>query len=91
MTKTEFIAAVAKRSGLTVVEAERIVGNTFDEIAKAIAAGSTVNIHGFGTFGVRSIPGKRGKCPKTGEPYWRPGRRAPHFRSGQALDALLDA
>lgn len=91
MTKADFIAAVAHRSGLPEAEAERIVDNTFDEIAKAIAAGRTVNITGFGTFGVRSIAGKRGKCPRTGESFWRPGRRAPHFRAGQALDALLDA
>ncbi len=91
LKRPDFIEAVARRAGLPGEDAERVLDAAVDEIARAMAAGATVHIAGFGTFGVRTVAGKRGRCPASGEPLWRPSRRAPHFRPVQALDALLDA
>lgn len=91
VTRPDFVQAVARRAGLSPEEADRVLGVAFDEITRSMAAGDTVHVAGFGTFGVRTIAGKHGRCPKTGDAFWRPSRRAPHFRPVQALDALLDS
>lgn len=57
MTRDEFIRTVAKRSGMTIRQAEKAVDAVFTCAADALAAGETIKIHGFGTFGFREWKG----------------------------------
>lgn len=58
MTRDEFIRTVAKRSGMTIRQTEKAVDAVFTCAADALAAGETIKIHGFGTFGFHEFKGR---------------------------------
>ena len=54
MNKSELIATVANRSGVSKKDAERVVNATIDAITASLAKGDKVLITGFGTFEVKN-------------------------------------
>ena len=50
MNKTELIAVIAEKAGLTKKDAEKVLNTTFEAIADAMAQGDKVQIAGFGSF-----------------------------------------
>ena len=48
MNKTELIAEVAKKCGMSKKDAEKAVTTTFDTIAEALSQGDKVQLVGFG-------------------------------------------
>lgn len=82
MTRTELIAAVAERTGLTKIKAAHYVEATLDVIRETVAQGESVVLTGFGTFERRQRParefhnpatGRRDVVPATYVPKWKPG------------------
>ena len=53
MNKTELVAVVAEKSGLTKKDAERVVSATFETITAELVKGEKVQISGFGIFEVK--------------------------------------
>ena len=53
MNRTEWIAAVARRTGLTKKEAERVLTAALDVIGDTLAQGEPVRLTGFGQFETR--------------------------------------
>ena len=53
MNRTEWIAAVARRTGLTKKEAERVLTAALDVIGDTLAQGESVRLTGFGQFETR--------------------------------------
>lgn len=85
MNKTELIAAVAERTGVTKKDAERVVSATFDTIAAQLAAGEKVQVTGFGIFEVKEREARVGRNPLTGEAIQIAASRTPAFKPGKAL------
>ena len=85
MNKTELIAAVAERTGLTKKDAERAVAATFDTIAAQLAAGEKIQVTGFGTFEVKEREARVGRNPLTGESIQIAASRTPVFKAGKGL------
>ena len=85
MNKTELIAAVAERTGVTKKDAERVVSATFDTIAAQLAAGEKVQVTGFGIFEVKEREARVGRNPLTGESIQIAASRTPAFKPGKAL------
>lgn len=85
MNKTELIAVVAERTGVTKKEAERVVSATFDTIAAQLAAGEKVQVTGFGIFEVKEREARVGRNPLTGEAIQIAASRTPAFKPGKAL------
>ena len=56
-----------------------------EAIAERLAAGETVMISGFGSFGGRDKRSRVGRYPRTGEPAPVPARRIVTFRPSQVL------
>ena len=52
MNKTELIAEVAKKCGMSKKDAEKAVTTTFDTIADALSQGDKVQLVGFGGFAI---------------------------------------
>lgn len=50
MNKTELIAAVAEKAGLSKKDADAAVNTVLDTIIERVAAGDKVQLVGFGTF-----------------------------------------
>ena len=85
MNKTELIAAVAERTGLTKKDAERVVSATFDTVTATIKAGEKVSISGFGIFEVKAREARIGRNPRTKEEIKIPATRLPIFKASKTL------
>lgn len=98
MNKSELIAAVAARSGLSGDGARQAVEALFGQggdagvIAAALGAGERVMLAGFGTFEPRRRKEREGRNPHTRERIRIPASVVPAFRPGAALrDSLRPA
>ena len=89
MNKTELIAEVAKKCGMSKKDAEKTVNATFDTIAEALCKGDKVQLIGFGTFETRVRGERTGKNPRTGETVKIAACKAPAFKAGKALKDSL--
>ncbi|MEG1547919.1 MAG: HU family DNA-binding protein [Clostridia bacterium] len=85
MNKTELIAAVAEKSGITKKDAELAVNSTFEAVTDALKKGDKIQIVGFGVFEVRSRPARKGHNPLTGAEIQIPASKSPAFKAGKAL------
>ena len=85
MNKTELIAAVAEKSGLSKKDSEKAVSAVFDAVTEALVAGDKVQLVGFGTFDVKERAARVGRNPKTKEEIQIPASRVASFKVGKAL------
>ena len=85
MNKTELIAVVAEKSGLTKKDAERVVSATFETITAQLQKGNKVQISGFGIFEVKEREARVGRNPRTKEAIQIPASKAPAFKASKTL------
>ena len=85
MNKSELIAEVAEKTGLTKKDAEAAVKAVTDTITDAMIQGDKVQLVGFGTFEVRERAARFGSDPRTGESMEIAASKAPAFKAGQGL------
>ena len=85
MTKTELVAMVADKAGLTKKNSEQAVNAFFSAVEGALVEGDTVQAVGFGTFEVKERPARTGRNPQTGKEIKIAASKAPVFRAGKKL------
>ena len=85
MNKTELVAVVAEKSGITKKDAERVVSATFETITAQLMKGEKVQISGFGIFEVKKREARVGRNPRTKEAIEIPASKAPAFKPSKAL------
>ena len=85
MNKTDLVAAVAQKTGLTKKDAERVVNATVDTIAENLIKGEKVQMSGFGTFEVKAREARIGRNPRTKESIQIPASRQPAFKASKTL------
>ena len=85
MNKTQFVEAVAQKSGLNKKEAEVAVNAMTAVIADTLKAGDKVQLIGFGTFEVKTRAARSGRNPKTGETITIAASKHPAFSAGKAF------
>ena len=85
MNKTELVAAVAEKAGMTKKDAERVVNATIDTIVQNLANGEKVQISGFGNFEIKSREARVGRNPRTKEAIQIPATRLPVFKASKVL------
>ena len=85
MNKTELVAAIAEKTGLTKKDAEGAVKAFTDTVAAQLKAGDKIQLVGFGTFEVAERAARTGKNPQTKEEIQIPASKAPKFKAGRAL------
>ena len=85
MNKTELIAAIAEKAGLTKKDAERVLNATVDSISGALAAGDRVQVSGFGIFEVKTREARVGRNPRPKETIQIPATKTPVFKAAKAL------
>ena len=89
MNKTELIAAVAAKTGLTKKDAEKAVNATIDAITEGLVNGDKVNVSGFGIFEVKAREARVGRNPRTKETIQIPDTKLPAFKASKTLkDAI---
>lgn len=85
MNKTELIAQVASKSGLSKKDAEKALAAVVDSITEAVVSGDKVQLVGFGSFESKNREARMGRNPKTKETIEIPATRVPVFKAGRAL------
>lgn len=91
MNKTELIAEVANKAGLSRKDAEKALGAVVETITEAVVKGDKVQLVGFGSFETKQREARTGRNPKTKEPIEIPATRVPVFKAGKALkDAVAE-
>ena len=85
MNKTELIAAVAEKTGMTKKDAERVINATLETLTASLVAGDKVQISGFGIFEVKAREARVGRNPRTKETIQIPATRLPAFKASKAL------
>ena len=75
MTKTELIAKVAEKTGLTKKDADKAANAVIDAIVETLKSNEKVQIVGFGTFEVHDRKERKGRNPRTCLLYTSPSPR----------------
>lgn len=90
MNKTELIAAMAEKSGLSKKDAEAALKAFTETVAEELRTkGGKVQLVGFGTFEVAERAAREGRNPQTGKVMKIKASKAPKFKAGKALkDAI---
>ena len=89
MNKTELIAAVAEKAGLTKKDAERVVSATFETVTESLKKGDKVSISGFGIFEVKTREARIGRNPRTKEEIKIPATKLPTFKASKTLKDII--
>src|SRR5258708_18859662 len=89
MQKTELIAAVAKSTNLTEVDAGKAINGAIEAISDALKKGDKVTLTGFGTFQVRKTKARTGVNPRTRQKISIPAGKRAGFSAGSELKAAV--
>lgn len=89
MNKTELIAAVSEKTGVSKKDCEKAISAMLEQVAEALAQGDKVQIVGFGSFEVKERQARTGRNPRTGETVEIAASKAPVFKAGKALKDIV--
>ena len=89
MNKTEFITAVAEKSGLSKVDAKKAVEAFVETVSSELKEGGKVALLGFGSFSVAEKSARKGVNPKTKQPIEIPARKSVKFKAGAELTEII--
>ncbi len=90
MNKTELIAIVAEKTGLSKKDSENAVNVVFDTIKDTVETGEKIQLAGFGIFDVKNREARVGRNPKTREEIQIPASRVPVFKAAKAFKDSVD-
>ncbi|MBR2402537.1 MAG: HU family DNA-binding protein [Lachnospiraceae bacterium] len=89
MNKTELVAAMAEKAGLSKKDAEAALKAFTETVAEELKKGEKIALVGFGTFEVSERAAREGRNPQTGATMTIAASKAPKFKAGKALkDAI---
>lgn len=89
MNKTELIASMAEKTGLSKNDLNQAVKAFCDTITEALKANDSVNLVGFGSFIIAERKERKGRNPSTGEEITIPASKTVKFKTGKALKAEI--
>ncbi|MBO4280946.1 MAG: HU family DNA-binding protein [Lachnospiraceae bacterium] len=92
MNKSELVAAIAAKAGVTKDAAKKMVDAFQDAVTEELAKGKEkkVALVGFGTFEVSKRPARSGRNPLTGKKIKIAASNQPKFKAGKALKAAVN-
>ncbi|MBQ1936013.1 MAG: HU family DNA-binding protein [Clostridia bacterium] len=89
MNKTELIANIADKAGLSKKDAEKALNAFIGSVEEALIKGDKVQLVGFGSFETRERAARKGRNPQTKKEITIPASKAPVFKAGKAFkDAI---
>lgn len=90
MSKTELVAAIAEKTGLTKKDSEAAVNAFVETVTEQLKNGEKVQLIGFGTFEVSERAERVGRNPQTGTEMTIAASKVPKFKAGKVLKELLN-
>ena len=89
MSKTELVAVMADKTGLTKKDTEKCLTAFIDAVTEELKKGEKVQLVGFGTFEVSKRAARTGRNPATGKELKIAACNVARFKPGKALkDAI---
>jgi len=90
MNKTELVDAIAQETGLTKKDSTAALKAFITTVSKELKKGNSVQLIGFGTFGVGKRAARTGRNPQTGAALKIKAAKTPKFKAGKALKDLVN-
>jgi len=90
MTKTELVAAISVKAGISKADAEKALNALQETIIEAVSRGEKVSLVGFGNFNQIKRSARKGRNPQTGEEINIPASKAPKFSPGKAFKEAVN-
>ncbi|WP_010168916.1 HU family DNA-binding protein [Candidatus Epulonipiscium viviparus] len=90
MNKTELVASMAEKSGLTKKDTEKALKAFEESVMDELKSGGKIQLVGFGTFEVTNRKARVGRNPKTNEEIHIPESNVPKFKAGKALKDMVN-
>ena len=95
MIKQNIVDNVSANTGLTKVEVEAVLNESFSQIINALSKNERSELRGFGTFAVKHRMPKKARNPATGDPVYLAERYVPTFKPSQLMkksvnDSLIE-
>ena len=91
MNKTELVAAMADKAGMSKKDAESALKSFIEVVTDELKKGDKVQLVGFGTFEVAERAARKGINPLTKKPMSIPATKAPKFKAGRGLKDAVNA
>jgi len=89
MNKTELVAAMAEKAGVSKKDTEAVLNAFIETVQEAVKANDKVQLMGFGTFETRERAAREGINPLTKEKIQIAASKAPAFKAGKAFKDML--
>ena len=90
MNKTELVAAMADKAGLSKKDAEKALKAFTETVSAQLKKGDKIQLVGFGTFEVTKRAAREGRNPQTGKAMKIKASKAPKFKAGKALKDMIN-
>jgi len=90
MTKADLVDRVTAATGLTKRDVAVVVDRFIEAVSAALAAGSHIEIRGFGSFKVKSRRARVARNPRTGATVEVPEKLVPYFKVSKELKKVVE-
>ncbi len=91
MNRTELVAAISEKAGLTKKDSEAALSAVLSSITEALKEGDKVQLVGFGTFETRERKARTGRNPRTNDILEISASKSPAFKPGKSLKDIVNA
>lgn len=91
MNKSELVAALAEKAGLSKKDADKALAAFVEVVIEEMKAGEKVQLIGFGTFEAKARAARIARNPQTGASVEIPATKKPAFTAGKALKDAINA
>lgn len=90
MNKVDLTKALAEKFELSGAKANDVISYILELMTKALVKKDTIQLIGFGSFGVKKRKAREGRNPKTGETIKIPASLAIKFTAGKSLKEVVN-
>jgi len=90
VNKSELIAKMAEKSGLTKKDNEAVLKAFIESVEEALVNNEKVQLVGFGTFETRERAARVGRNPRTKEEIQIPASKVPVFKVGKEFKDIVN-
>lgn len=90
MNKSDFISAIAAKSGFTKKQSGEFLDAMIATITETLASGDTVQLSGIGTLVVKDRAARAGINPKTKEKFTIAASKAVAFKAAKAIKEAIN-
>ena len=83
MNKTELIAAIAEKAGMTKVDSAKAFNALMEVTKEGLKKGDKISLIGFGSFFMQKRSARKGKNPRTGKTIKIPAKEVLKFKASK--------